>query len=363
MCRIRTLAFLLAPLLVPGLAGAAEPPCEFDGIPRVVAVGDVHGSYDGFVQVLQMAGLIDGGKHWTGGTAHLVQTGDVPDRGPKSREVVELLTRLERDAERAGGRVHTLLGNHEVMNLMGDLRYVSAEEYEAFRTSESERRRERHYRNVLREARRRAEEKGESLDVGEFRTLYLKEIPLGYLEHREAWGPDGPYGRWTRSRRTVVKVNGVVFVHGGLTPEVAALGCAGINATVHRELNEDYEKTRKEPLQTLVAGEAGPLWYRGLAREDEATLGPKLDQVLAALGARAVVIGHTPTRSGRIEARAGGRVVMIDAGMGTVYGDHRAALEITPQRMMALYPEGRQEMTAHTPERRAPVPAAAPAAP
>src|SRR5262245_33598569 len=103
----------------------------FTGVERVVAVGDVHGDFGAFVGVLRAAGVIDQKNKWTGGKTHLVQTGDVPDRGADSRKVMDLLMDLEKQAPKAGGRVHALIGNHEAMNLYGDLRYVVPGEFAA----------------------------------------------------------------------------------------------------------------------------------------------------------------------------------------------------------------------------------------
>ena len=340
MRRLKTLSLLLA--VVTAAAFAAPPPCEYSGVSRIVAVGDVHGSYDSFVVVLQFSGIVDVQRRWSGGKAHLVQVGDVLDRGPDSRKAMDLLMQLEQEAAKAGGRVHALLGNHEVMNMIRDLRYVSAGEYEAFRGRDSEELRETVYRRSLEEARARAKAEKTTLDEAAFRERFLKEVPLGYVEHRRAFSPDGSYGRWLRRHDAVVKIDGVVFLHGGLTPEVAALGCQAINETIRREVTADLDRTRESALQSLSGREDGPLWYRGLAREDEATLAPKVDEVLRVLGARAVVVGHTPRETGRIEVRLGGRVVLIDVGMLPAYGGHLAALEITPGGMTALYPDRRE---------------------
>src|SRR5258706_15054266 len=129
-----------------GLAGAiavavstaaTTPPCEIEGVERIVAVGDVHGAYERFVEVLQTAGILDGHLHWGGGRAHLVQLGDVVDRGPDSRKTLDLIERLQGEARRSGGAVHALLGNHEVMRMLGDLRYVTPGEYDKFTTARS----------------------------------------------------------------------------------------------------------------------------------------------------------------------------------------------------------------------------------
>ena len=99
----------------------------------VIAIGDVHGDFDDFVAILQHTGLIDKQNHWAGGKATFVQTGDLIDRGPKPREVMDLMMALEKEAPSSGGRVVSLLGNHEMMNIMGDLRYVTPENYRQFR--------------------------------------------------------------------------------------------------------------------------------------------------------------------------------------------------------------------------------------
>src|SRR5690349_1766149 len=112
LLRLRLASALLAALV--GLAPAAAPPS------RIVAIGDVHGAGEAFVSILQRVGLIDAQKRWSGGTAVLVQTGDLLDRGQDVRQVMDLLMALESQAEAAGGRVQALLGNHEVMNLIGE---------------------------------------------------------------------------------------------------------------------------------------------------------------------------------------------------------------------------------------------------
>jgi len=274
-----------------------------------------------------------------------VQTGDLLDRGSETRPVLDLLMRLEGEARKAGGRVHALLGNHEVMNVLGDLRYVSREEYKAFETPRSRDTRDAFYRSRSEAARRSVKQAGQEFDEAAFRKKFEEEVPLGFVERIQAFSDRGRYGQWLRERRTMVKINGVVFVHGGLTPEVAELGCEAINATARREITSEIDKTRENPLASLAASDDGPFWYRGMAREDETTWLPSLEKVLQAIGARAVVIGHTVTGDGRITPRFGGRVVMIDVGMNPLYGAHLAALEIGGDgSMRALYENGPEEL-------------------
>jgi hypothetical protein len=326
-------------------APAADDPCRVPDAPRVVAVGDVHGSFVNLVRVLRFTGLTDERGRWVGGKTHLVQTGDLLDRGTDGRKVLDLLMRLEGEARKAGGRVHALLGNHEVMNMLGDLRYVSAEEYTTWQEPGSTRLREHTYEAALAQARKDAKASGQPFDEGAFHAKFLEQVPLGFLERSEAFSAQGRYGKWLRQRPVLAKVNGVAFLHGGLTPEVAALGCDAINARVRRELNEDLAQTRKDPSTPLVTGENGPLWYRGLAKDDESTLAPQVDEVLRSLGARAIVVGHSVTGDGRIQVRLGGRVFGIDIGMSEVYGSHLGALEVGADgSLAALYPERREEL-------------------
>ncbi len=339
-------ALLAAMTLAAAVARAADDPCRVPDAPRVVAVGDVHGSYDSLATILRFAGILDAKGKWAGGKAHLVQTGDLLDRGKDTRKVLDLLMRLEGEARKAGGRVHALLGNHEVMNILGDLRYLNAEEYASFRTPDSEALRDAFLRSALERARDSARAAGQPFDEAAFRSKFLTEVPPGLVERTQALSSQGRYGKWLRQRPVVAKVNGVVFVHGGLTPEVAALGCEAINAQVRRELTDDLAKTKEAPLATLAAGENGPLWYRGLAKDDESILAPQVDQVLQSLGARAVVVGHSVTGDGRIRARFGGRVFGIDVGMGDVYGGNLAALEVAADgSLSALYPDRREQLT------------------
>jgi metallophosphoesterase superfamily enzyme len=98
---------------------------HFNQVERVVAISDIHGAYEAMAQTLQSATVIDDALSWSGGRTHLVIVGDILDRGPESRRAMDLLMRLEDEAGKAGGSVHVLIGNHEAMNLSGDLRYVS----------------------------------------------------------------------------------------------------------------------------------------------------------------------------------------------------------------------------------------------
>ena len=314
-------------------ARAAASPCEFDNVERIVAVGDVHGAYDQLRQILQTAGVIDAEGRWIGGKTHFVQTGDVFDRGADSLQAMEFLRKLTREAERAGGRVHTLLGNHEVMRLMADYRYVHAGEYEAFRNPGSAGLRER-----------------VASQYGPEDRAKIMAEPLGMIEMIEAFKPQANHGSYLRGLNTTVRINGVVFVHGGLSPELAKRTCEQINDDVRREIGRDYEKTLKMPEKTLSRGEFGPLWYRALALEPD-SFAPQVDAILAAQKARAIVVGHSIV-TGAIGVRFNGRVFLIDTGMQPSYVSNGkpSALEITGQAFTAIYPDRREVLAGGTTE-------------
>jgi len=361
--RRRALGLLAVTFLALVHASAAEETCGIMGVGRVVAVGDIHASYDNALKVLTMAGLLDRSAHWAGGKAVYVQVGDLLDRGVQARPVLDLLMRLEKEAHKAGGRVVVLLGNHEVMNMLGDLRYVQAAEYEEWRdpdAAKSQALRIRFVDAVRERARGQAKAAGQAFDEAAYRRMILDQTPPGFVERAQALSASGEYGHWLRDHDVIATVNGVAFVHGGLTPEVAALGCEEINRKVRRELGADIAQTRASPQEALATGVSGPLWYRGLASDDEATLLPSVEKVLRSMGVTAVVIGHTPTGDGRIRPRLGGRVVMIDVGMVAEYGGHLAALELSPDgSITAIYPTGREILERKAAETGRPQPARA----
>jgi calcineurin-like phosphoesterase family protein len=337
-----------------GLAAPQAPAagvCDIRTTERIVAVGDVHGAYDRFVGILRAAGVIDSRARWTGGRTVLVQTGDVLDRGADSRRVLDLLQRLEREAASAGGRVYALLGNHEVMRMIADWRYVSPEEIAAFRTSASEELRERVYGVVAAETAKRARDEKQAHDEAGFRERFMKNVPLGLIEMQQAFGPSGDYGKWLRDRNVLVQVNGIAFVHGGIDATTAALRCAGINEAVKRDL-ATAQPTPELISKMLATSETGPLWYRGLATEPDPAFAPQVADILRALGVRAIVVGHTVTNDLRITPRFAARVVTIDTGMlgGNWYpGGVASALEIRGDALTAIYENGREALPALAP--------------
>lgn len=321
-------AALFCFFLVPASYASAQD--EFQGVERTVAVGDIHGGFEELTGILRSAKLLDGRNRWAGGKAHLVQTGDLVDRGPDSRKVMDLLMQLEKQAEQAGGRVHVLLGNHESMNLVGDLRYVSHEEYEAFRTPDSAQ-----LRNQAFEALADPAMKSDST----YRKKWEDEHPLGWVEHRQAFGSTGRYGKWLREKNVVLKINNALYCHGGISPKYRSLSLREINERARAELR-DFSKLK----DGMVLDPQGPLWYRDLADAPESELMPHVDAVLQAYGVSYLIIAHTPT-SGVVLPRFGGKLFMIDVGLSKTYGEAHACLVFEGLQPYALHRGSRVELS------------------
>ena len=328
------LAALLA--LVPLAASATQPK-------RIVAVGDLHGDYQAWLTIARAAGLIDPGGHWAAGRTTLVQLGDIVDREPDSLEIIRSLQQLQKEAPRAGGRVVVVLGNHEAMNLLGDYRYTTPGEIAAFATPNSAALRDRVY-----EQNRAAIEKAEQasnppLNPQQARDTWLAQHPLGWVEHKLAWSPSGELGRWATHNPAVVKIDGTLFVHGGLSHEYSNISLDEINRRVATAMASGDGSPA-----TILYDPLGPLWYRGLVTRDAdaeevrakavpaapaLTVQQELDAVLSSYGAQRLVVGHTPDLKG-IEIIGDGRLARVDTGISRAYGGPLTWLEIVGGRMI-----------------------------
>lgn len=313
---------------------------------RIVAVGDVHGAADSFAAILQAAGLIDANKRWVGGRSVLVQTGDVTDRGAGTKAALDLLMSLEKQAAKSGGRVHFLLGNHEVMNLTGHMRDATPEIFASFG---------------------------------------------GEAAMRQAFGPDGQYGRWLRSKPVIAPLDDTIFMHAGISPAESTLSINELNSRAKRELEAWDAGVRLLVKQKLVppapefsqAAEAarveierlnglaaagnvppdapqvaalllpvaniggsslyrpdGPLWFRGYDNWTDDEGAPLAAGLLKRYKVRRFVTGHSVQRDGRIRERFGGALFLIDTGMlGRPYypGGRPSALIIAGDPPRPLY--------------------------
>jgi len=298
-----------------GGAAKAEP---VEASAPIVAVGDLHGDYEAYQAILREAGLIGKKGEWTGGKAILVQLGDVPDRGPDTKRIIEHLMKLEKAAKRKGGRVAALIGNHEAMNIIGDLRYVTPEEYAAFATRKSKRTREAYFKANAASLAEFYRAKDPTLSDAGVKSAFEKDVPLGYLERRAQWSPKGDFGAWVAAHDAILKIGDTLFVHGGIGAAYASKPIEAINDAVRAALLAGGGP--------ILEDEAGPLWHRGFAEE---TPEGEADLVvaLAAYGVKRIVIGHTPQLSG-VKALYGGRVIAADTGASKAYGGTRSFIRI-----------------------------------
>jgi len=375
-------------VLVPVVLAWAEPAKAPAEPPEsVVAIADVHNDFDDFVGILRRTGLTDKQNHWTGGKTTFVQVGDLLDRGPKPREVMDLMMALEKEAVQAGGRVVGLLGNHEVMNIMGDLRYVTPENYASFADGKSEERQKAAYDEYVKWKRSHASllaELSQPMELTE--TEWMARHPAGFIEQREAFGPKGEYGAWLRGHDAVAEIDGVIFLHGGIHPDLAKTKLDAMNKRIHDEIKEfdaskQYLQNEKlilpffnmqevnNVLQAEVIAELksrvpatnerqakireflkhqdwlsvrvdGPLWFRGYDLWNDEEGAPQVSKVLEAYKAKHVVVGHTVQKGGRIRPRFGNKVFLIDTGMLSSYypGGRPSALEICgDSKFIAVY--------------------------
>jgi hypothetical protein len=368
---------------------------------RLIAIGDIHGSIEGFKSILKVTGLADGNGKWTGGRSQLIQTGDYTDRGQGTRAVLDLLMALEDQAKDAGGRAFALLGNHEVMNLIGETRDATREIFATFGDANSEKRREAAWEDYAKLAAAK-KDKGEPVPsvYAQTKDAWLATHPLGYVEYKDAFSPKGKYGQWLRKKPMVTEVAGNIFMHAGINPanppakldelndqtrdeirrldqfldklidlklatrdfslseilQVASSEIGLANARISEAKAEGKELDRGKlnvPLlmeaqeimkidSWLSINPEGALWYRGLSTEPDDPQGGPFAALLQKYGAKRFVTGHTPQQNRSITVRFGGRAVLIDTGMLTSYYKGRAsALEINGDKLTAYYEDGK----------------------
>lgn len=326
-------------LLLPGLVTAKAKKLDdyhWTGVERVIAIGDLHGDYAQYLNVMRSAGLIDRKGKWSGGEAHLVQTGDITDRGDDSRKIIDHLVKLAKQAKRKGGYVHLLIGNHETMNVVGDLRYVTEGEFNAFQSRKSQRFQDLQWQrqvdwmrvNVL---------TFEAMDLVAYRREWQQRVPLGWVEHRLAWALSGEYGQWVKNNPIAIQVNDTLFLHGGISAKYCKFSLEALTRQAIAAM-QNYDPA----VTTIIDDPLGPVWYRGLATEDETDIiySQTLDNVLKRYGVERIVVGHTPT-GGAVWPRFDQRVIVNDTGIAGYYGSHKGVLELTADGAVAIYGDRR----------------------
>lgn len=333
----------IAALAIAVLGALMTTPAFSQQPARIVAVGDLHGDWKAWQDIARNAGLIDRRGRWAGGKTVLVQLGDITDRGPDSLKIIRNLMQLQREAARKGGKVVVVLGNHEAMMVLDDTRYTTPQEFAAFADGQSAARRDRVYeanRALLENAYRAQDPK---ITPEQVRAKWMAEHPIGWLEHKLAWSPKGELGRWAASNPAIIKIGDTLFAHGGISAEYARQPLDAVNKRIAAAMAAGDDSPT-----SVLTDPLGPLWYRGLVAADpeaqaaRAAMKPpapplaadqEIDAVLAAYGARRLVIGHTPNTKG-IAITSNGRLARIDTGNSLYYGGTLSWLEIAGGQMI-----------------------------
>ncbi|MBP7635241.1 metallophosphoesterase [Candidatus Ozemobacteraceae bacterium] len=289
MYRNRFVSLLVVLLLVFSATGADARDWQRDPAsiviphaPRVIAVGDIHGAFKQFADTLETAGMAkrvtpDGFElTWTGGTAMLVFTGDLTDRGENTKQVYDAVMSLERQADAAGGHVFAMFGNHEALLLNG-----TVENWAKTLTSHKK----KWYQNTL------------------------DSFTKAGLDFHQAISPEGVYGSWIRRRPLFAVINGYMFVHGGLQAEPQGLTAIATRFRIDMEKG-DFNAG-------IFMDQKGPLWNRDWWNDAKL-----IENSLQIMGLRGVIFGHTVGAMGTegvINVKSN-ELIGIDIGMCPAYG-------------------------------------------
>jgi hypothetical protein len=296
----------------PGVAPVAEPldlPTRYPPAQRIVAIGDLHGDLAATRTALRLAGAIDEHDRWVGGTAVIVQTGDQLDRGDDELEILDLLDALTVQAQAAGGAMHVLNGNHELMNVKQDLRYVTLGGFLDFLPT----------------------------PVADPEAVDPQVVVDAVHERLKACRPGHSLAKRLVDRNVITIVGDTVFVHGGVLPHVVDYGIERLN----QETRAWIRKDRQYPPDILLATD-GPVWSRHYSDDPDVEDCRLLEDVLDDLDARRMVVGHTVGEKG-ISPACGDMVWRIDVGLARHYGGSPAVLELQNGRARVIEGEVRQQ--------------------
>ena len=210
-------------------------------------ISDIEGNFKGFADIMKAAGVISDNFEWTFGNGHIVLVGDFFDRWINVTECLWLIYKLEDEALRTGGKVHLILGNHEMMNLKEKYKYV--------------------------------------------RNKYKVNAEALKLEYKKWYAPDTELGRWLRSKNGIEKIGDYLFLHGGISKDFPKdkYTLTEINDNIRAGIDKDFKEG--EASKDIFIGNNSPLWYRGIV--DTAESREDLEQILNSFNAKIMILGHT----------------------------------------------------------------------
>ncbi|MCP4157918.1 MAG: metallophosphoesterase [bacterium] len=250
-------------------------PDDIRGVEKIFVISDIHGQYHLFEDLMKGAGIVTSRMHWNWGEGHLVILGDIFDRGEEVTEILWCIYRLQQEAKRKGGMVHYLLGNHELMILRNNHRYLHPK-----------------YKYV-----------GERIPGKNFRQLFLRGTILG---------------DWLRSCNTIMRINDMLFVHGGIHPGLLKMNLSinRINRVIRRNLDRPQEEIKANDMLNFLFRGEGPLWYRGYfapGKQYPQAKSVQVYDILKKFKAKHIVVGHTTQE--HVSTRHDNRVIAVDGGL------------------------------------------------
>ena len=402
-CRLSFFAFLVLTAAVSFAAVAGSG----GDTPHIVVIGEVQGSAATVTKLLTHLGLADAQGHWAGGDTVLVQTGDLMDDGEHVRAVLDLFMRLQQEAPAAGGQVIVLMGNHEAMNILGELRDVNYLAFQSFAGPDSDTRQRKEFDEYVSWLQRRAKAvgSGEFVRNGNFEAEWLATHPVGWVEYVEAMGAEGKYGKWLRTLPVAAQYGEVVFIHAGISPEMKGMDVEAFNrraaeeiaafdrdrasmvadglclptssaremvTVVKEEINylNSLDVSKRTPGNPRVARllelqdltkwgswslltDKGPLWFRGASKWDEKERGAEMAAILDTADCGWMVTGQSDGKEHFIHARFDDRVLLTSVDMADdpwAGGGGAAALNIENGVFTVITLNGREVLIDDQPD-------------
>ncbi len=254
-----------------------DDPDSYNGVNKILAIGDIHGHYSALVEYLKRNNIIDNNLDWTWGDGHIVLLGDVFDRGNEVTESLWFIYKLDLMARLHGGRVHLLLGNHEVMVMMNDTRYLNRK-YELFSN------------------------------------YFLRD-------YADFFSANSILGNWLRNRNAIIKINDCIFSHAGISPAILdrKLSINTINQMLREFLSSKPDTPNNNAeITSLLLNTQGPLWYRGYVLDGmgaELVNQKQVNAILKFYEAQKMIIAHTEVHE--MQAMYQGKVIAIDVPIRT----------------------------------------------
>jgi hypothetical protein len=244
-------------------------PSEYKPVEKIFVTSDIEGTFESFQKMLLVAGVIDEKFKWTYDKGHLVVCGDLFDRADEVTACLWLLYKLEEEAKAKGGYVHVIMGNHEIMNLSEDLRYVHPK--------------------------------------------YLEAANLMQKNYMEFYASNTELGRWLRTKNIMERIGNWLFLHGGVSQAVneQELSLKKINNSVRNLYDKDgFDSLLAQNNATIFFnGNTSPFWYRGYFIEPFASMA-QVDSSLKIFDVKKIIVGHTIVDS--VHSIYNGKIIAID---------------------------------------------------